>query len=69
MKTSYIFFVVMFLQFVWVHTLITKRSGDIKKKRNARYNFFLKFSIYLRNLNSLSAHNYLISFKNVLTLK
>ena len=32
MKTSYIFLVVMFLQFVWVHTLITKRSGDIKKK-------------------------------------
>ena len=39
MKTSYIFFVVMFLQFVWVHTLITKRSGDIKKKKKCTVQF------------------------------
>ena len=48
----------MFVQFVWVHALLIKQSGDIEMKPGPKPNPCHSFSICYWNLNSLTAHNY-----------
>ena len=49
----------MFIQFIWVHALIMRQSGDIEMNPGPKPNSCHSFSICHRNLNSLTAHNYL----------
>ena len=49
----------MFIQFVRVHTLLIRQSGDTESNPGHRFNRCHRFSIFHWNLNSLTAHNYL----------
>ena len=49
----------MFIQFVWVHALLIRQSGDIEMDPGPRSNPSHNFSICHWILNSLTAHNYL----------
>ena len=50
---------VMFIQFIWVHALLIRQSGDIEMNPGPKPNPCHSFSICHWNLNSLAAHNYL----------
>ena len=53
----------MFIQFIWVHALLIRQSGDIEMNPGPKPNPCHSFSICHWNLNSLTAHNYLkVSF-------
>ena len=49
----------MFIQFVWVPTLLIRQSGDFEINPEPRPNPCQSFSICHWNLSSLTAHNYL----------
>ena len=49
----------MFIQFIWVHALLIRQSGDIEMNPGPKPNPCHSFSICHWNLNSLTAHNYL----------
>ena len=49
----------MFIQFIWVHALLIRQSGDIEMNPGPKPNPCHSFSICHWNLNSLAAHNYL----------
>ena len=55
--TFLILIVIMFIQFIWVHALLIRQSGDIETNPGPKPNH--SFSICYCNLNSLTAHNYL----------
>ena len=48
----------MFIQFVWVHALLIRQSGDIEMNPGPKPNPCHSFSICYWNLNSLTPHNY-----------
>ena len=52
-----ILIVIIFIQFIWVHALLIRQSGDIEM--NPGPNPCPSFSICHWNLSSLTAHNYL----------
>ena len=54
-----ILIVIVFIQFIWVHALLIRQSGDIAMNRGPKPNPCHSFSICHWNLNSLTAHNYL----------
>ena len=54
-----ILIVIMFIQFIWVHALLIRQSGDIEINPGPKPNPCHSFSICHWNLNSLPAHNYL----------
>ena len=54
-----ILIVIMFIQFIWVHALLIRQSGDIEMNPGPKPNPCHSFSICHWNLNSLTAHNYL----------
>ena len=49
----------MFIQFIWVHALLIRQSGDIEMNPGPKPNPCHSFSICHWNLNILAAHNYL----------
>ena len=49
----------MFIQFIWVHDLLIRQSGDIEMNPEPKSNPCHSFSMCHWNLNSLTAHNYL----------
>ena len=59
LRIFHIFVLVTYMFHIWVHLILTKRSGDIKQnlvtKSNSSQSFF---SICHWNLNSISAHNF-----------
>ena len=55
--TFLILIVIMFIQFIWVHALLIRQSGDIEM--NPGLKPCHSFSICHWNLNSLTAYNYL----------
>ena len=57
--TFLIFIVIMFIQFIWVHALLIRQSGDIEMSPGPKPNPCLSFSICHWNLNTLTAHDYL----------
>ena len=57
--TFLILVVIMFIQFIWVHALLIRQSGDIETNPGPKPNPCHSFSICHWNLNSLTAHNYL----------
>ena len=57
--TSLIPIVIIFIQFIWVHALLIRQSGDIEMNPGPKPNPCHSFSICHWNLNSLAAHNYL----------
>ena len=48
----------MFIQFIWVHALLIRQSGDIEMNPGPRLNPCHSFSIFNWNLNSLIPRNY-----------
>ena len=50
---------IIFIQFIWVHALLIRQSGDIEMNPGPKPNPCHSFSICHWNLNSLTAHNYL----------
>ena len=59
--TFLILIIIMFIQFIWVHALLIRQSGDIEM--NPGPNPCPSFSICHWNLSCLTAHNYLkVSF-------
>ena len=59
LTTFLILIVIMFIQFVWIHALLIRQSGDVEMNPGAKPNPCHSFSIFHWNLNSLTAHNYL----------
>ena len=59
LTTFLILIVIIFIQFIWVHALLIRQSGDIEMNPGPKPNPFHSFSICHWNLNSLAAHNYL----------
>ena len=57
--TFLILIVIMFIQFIWIHALLIRQSGDIKMNPGSKPNPCHSFSICHWNLNILAAHNYL----------
>ena len=57
--TFLILIVIMFIQFIWIHALLIRQSGDIKMNPGSKPNSCHSFSICHWNLNILAAHNYL----------
>ena len=57
--TFLILIVIIFTQFIWVHALLIRQSGDIEMNPGPKPNPCHSFSICHCNLNSLAAHNYL----------
>ena len=57
--TFLILIVIIFIQFIWVHALLIRQSGDIEMNPGPKPNPCHSFSICHWNLNSLAAHNYL----------
>ena len=57
--TFLILIFITFIQFIWVHALLIRQSGDIEMNPRPTPNPFHSFSICHWNLNSLAAHNYL----------
>ena len=57
--TFLILIVIIFIQFIWVHALLTRQSSDIKMNPGPKPNPCHSFSICHWNLNSLATHNYL----------
>ena len=57
--TFLILIVIMFIQFIWVHALLIRQSGDTEMNPGPKPNPCHSFSICHWNLNSLTAHNYL----------
>ena len=57
--TLLILIVIIFIQFIWVHALLIRQSGDIEMNPGPKPNPCHSFSICHWNLNSLAAHNYL----------
>ena len=55
--TFLILIVIMFIQFIWVHALLIRQSGDIEMNPGPKPNPCHSFSICHWNLNSLAAHN------------
>ena len=51
--------VIIFIQFIWVHALLIRQSGDIEMNPGPKPNPCQSCSLYHWNLNSLAAHNYL----------
>ena len=49
----------MFIQFICVHALLIRQSGDIEMSPGPKSNPCHSFSLCHWNLNSLTAHNYL----------
>ena len=49
----------MFIQFIWVHALLIRQSGDIEMNPGPKPNPCHSFSICHGNLNSVTANNYL----------
>ena len=58
-KTIYlsVLIVIMFIQLIWVHTLLIRQSGDIEMNPGPRPNPCHKFSVCYWSLNSLTAHS------------
>ena len=57
--TFLILIVIMFIQFIRVHALLIRQSGDIEMNPGPKPNPCHSFSRCHWNLNSLTAHNYL----------
>ena len=57
--TFLVLIVLMFIQFIWIHALPIRQSGDIETNPGPKPNPCHSFSICHWNLNSLTAHNYL----------
>ena len=57
--TFLILIVIMLIQFIWVHALLIRQSGDTEMNPGPKPNPCHSFSICHWNLNSLTAHNYL----------
>ena len=57
--TFFILIVITFIQFIWVHALLIRQSGDIEMNPGPKPNPCHSFSICHWKLNSLTAHNYL----------
>ena len=57
--TFLILIIIMFIQFIWVHTLLIRQSGDIEMNPGPKPNPCHSFSICHWNLDGLIAHNYL----------
>ena len=57
--TFLILIVIIFIQFIWVHALLIRQSGDIEMNPGPKPNPCHSFSICHWNLNNLAAHNYL----------
>ena len=57
--TFLILIIIMFIQFILVHALLIRQSGDIEMNPGPNPNPCHSFSICYGNLNSLAAHNYL----------
>ena len=57
--TFLILIFIMFIQFIWVHALLIRHSGDIEMNPEPKPSSCHSFSICHWNLNSLTAHNYL----------
>ena len=55
--TSLIPIVIIFIQFIWVHALLIRQSGDIEMNPGPKPNPCHSFSICHWNLNSLTAHS------------
>ena len=53
--TFLILIVIIFIQFIWVHALLIRQSGDIEMNPGPKPNPCHKFSICHGNLNSLTA--------------
>ena len=49
----------MLIQFIWVHALLIRLSGDIEMNAGPKPNLCHKFSVCHWNLNSLAADYYL----------
>ena len=56
---TFLILIIMFIQFIWVHALRIRQSGDIEMNPGPKPNPCHSFSICHWNLNSLAAHNYL----------
>ena len=57
--TFLILIAIIFTQFIWVHALLIRQSGDIEMNPGPKPNPCHSFAICHWNLNSLTAHNYL----------
>ena len=57
--TFLILIAIIFIQFIWVHALLIRQSGDIEMNPGPKPNPCHSFSICHWNLNSPAAHNYL----------
>ena len=54
----FLILIVMFIQFIWVHALLIRQTGNIEMNPGAKPNPCHSFSICHWNLNSPTAHNY-----------
>ena len=59
LTTFLILIVIMYIQFVWIHALLIRQSGDVEMNPGPKPNPCHSFSIFHWNLNSLTAHDYL----------
>ena len=59
LTTFLILIFIMSSQFIWIHALLIRQSGDIEMNSEPKPNPCHSCSICYWNLNSLTAHNYL----------
>ena len=59
-RISYICVLLAFIHHTWVYMIIFTRRVDIEKNTGPKPNFYQSFSICPWNLNSISAHNFLL---------
>ena len=63
LRIYHVIVLVTYMFHVWLHLILTKRSGDIKQSLVTKSNSSQSFSICHWNFNSISAHNFIkISF-------
>ena len=59
LRIYHVIMLVTYMFHVWLHLILTKRSGDIKQSLVTKSNSSQSFSICHWNFNSISAHNFI----------
>ena len=58
-RDLYVYTLVTFMRYVWAFSITIKMSGDIEINTGPQPSSCNNFSIFHRNLNSISAHNFI----------
>ena len=59
LRVLHIYALARYVFHIWLHLILTKRSGDIEQNPGPKSNSSQSFSICHWNLNSISAHNFI----------